>query len=176
MIPEVAGIPPPPPEPPHASTGTFAMKPTSLATSLLLLACLGAPVQSQAPCDGSAASLEFASPTCNSTGGVSKGGCKCGAGDGRCRRCDFTPKWPGGAIHCGMPAPQYPVPFATPTPPTSYTYFSYPPLMPHHSLPHYRGTYSFRHGPGLSRTTVCWRPTKVKNLFARLHHVFELPR
>jgi hypothetical protein len=81
----------------------------------------------------------------------------------------------GSAVHCGMPAPSYPVPFATPRPNTQ-TNFTYPPMMPHNSLQHYAGTYAFRHGPGMSRTTVSWRPTKGLNALDRLHHIFELPR
>lgn len=72
-------------------------------------------------------------------------------------------------------APEYPVPFATPRP-TTPTYLWYPDLMPHNSLPHYRSTYSYRHGPGLSRTNVMWTPTKVRNAFDYLHHMVELPR
>ncbi len=48
-------------------------------------------------------------------------------------------------------------------------------MMPHHSLPHYRRTYSYRHAPGLSRTTVHWRPS-IFTAFAKLHHFIELPR
>jgi hypothetical protein len=101
---------------------------------------------------------------------------------GRCgeRCCGFTP----GAgyigcreppVRCGMPAPSYPVPFRVPQN-VGYTRFTYPPMMPHHSLPHYRHTYSYRHAPGLSRTTVRWRSTTVRNALAKLHHVIELPR
>jgi hypothetical protein len=89
-----------------------------------------------------------------------KKGCGKGCGDG---------------THCGMPAPSYPVPFATPRNVT-HTTFTYPPMMPHHSLPHYAGTYSFRHGPGMSRTNVHWRETKVLNGLAYLHHLIEIPR
>ena len=77
--------------------------------------------------------------------------------------------------HCGMPAPSYPVPFATPRP-TTPTYFTYPPLMPHNSLPHYRSTYQFRHGPGLSRTQVHWREKKLCNIADFIHHAIEIPR
>ena len=77
--------------------------------------------------------------------------------------------------YCGMPAPPYPVPYPTPQN-VGYTYFACPPVMPHHSLPHYRGIYSFRHGPGLSRTNVFWRPATLSNAVARVHHMFELPR
>jgi hypothetical protein len=91
--------------------------------------------------------------------------------------CKFPNQRPPGdpVVNCGMPAPRYPVPHPTPLP-TAYTYFTYPPLMPHHALPHYRGTYSFRHGPGLSRTNVCWRTTHVANLIHKVHHVIERPR
>lgn len=81
----------------------------------------------------------------------------------------------GRTSHCGMPAPSYPVPFATPRP-NLQTNYTYPPMMPHNSLPHYAGTYAFRHGPGMSRTTVLWRPTTGINALAKLHYAFELPR
>ena len=76
---------------------------------------------------------------------------------------------------CGLPAPSYPVPFATPRV-VGYTNFTYPPLMPHHSLPHYRHTYSFRHGPGLSRTNVRWHKSYLHSTWDWVHHLFELPR
>ncbi len=98
------------------------------------------------------------------------------AAAGQCASCrSSAANIGGGAVHCGMPAPSYPVPFATPRPNTQ-TNFTYPPMMPHNSLQHYAGTYSFRHGPGMSRTTVSWRPTKGLNALDRLHHIFELPR
>lgn len=80
-----------------------------------------------------------------------------------------------GVHHCGMPAPTYPVPIETPGY-VGYTQFAYPPMMPHHSLPHYRQTYAFRHAPGMARTTVNWRTTELRNLLKRVHHVLELPR
>ena len=100
-------------------------------------------------------------------------------GSGGCARCSgLFPKGggpPADGSHCGIPAPSYPVPFATPRP-TTPTYHMYPPMMPHNSLPHYRSTYSFRHGPGLSRTNVHWRSKKLVNLADYIHHIFELPR
>ena len=78
-------------------------------------------------------------------------------------------------VRCGMPAPTYPVPYPVPQH-VGYTRFTYPPMMPHHSLPHYRHTYSYRHAPGLSRTTVHWRSTTLLNALAKLHHIIELPR
>ncbi len=81
----------------------------------------------------------------------------------------------GPVVHCGMPAPSYPVPFATPRP-NLQTAYKYPPMMPHNSLPHYPSTYAFRHGPGMSRTTVMWRPTTGLNALAFMHQIFELPR
>ncbi len=79
------------------------------------------------------------------------------------------------AVFCGMPAPSYPVPYAVPEH-VGYTEFSYSPFMPHHSLPHYRKTYSYQHAPGLSRTNVHWRTTTGWNILARLHNMIELPR
>jgi hypothetical protein len=76
---------------------------------------------------------------------------------------------------CGLPAPSYPVPYATPRV-VGHTNFTYPPLMPHHSLPHYRHTYSFRHGPGLSRTNVSWHKSYLHSTLDWVHHLFELPR
>ena len=110
----------------------------------------------------------------------------CADGNGGCGRCWWTAEGcgrggcaavgcHGDGTHCGMPAPSYPVPFATPKNVT-HTTFTYPPMMPHHSLPHYAGTYSFRHGPGLSRTNVHWRPTTGINSLRYLKHMFEIPR
>lgn len=99
--------------------------------------------------------------------GLAKCGCALGLG---CKSGDC-----GDGTHCGLPAPSYPVPFATPRP-TTPTHFTYPPMMPHNSLPHYRSTYSFRHGPGLSRTEVHWRPKKLVNVADYLHHLIEIPR
>jgi hypothetical protein len=82
---------------------------------------------------------------------------------------------PSDGTHCGLPAPKYPVPFATPRP-TTPTHLMYPPMMPHNSLPHYRSTYSFKHGPGMSRTNVHWRSKKLVNVAEYIHHLFELPR
>ena len=79
------------------------------------------------------------------------------------------------ATRCGMPAPQYPVPFATPRP-TVPTHFTYPPMMPHHSLPHYRNVYSYKHAEGLSRTNVHWHSQPVVSGLRRLHHIMYLPR
>jgi hypothetical protein len=93
----------------------------------------------------------------------------CCGGKCKFRNCD------GITRHCGRPAPNYPVPFPTPLP-TTPTLLWYPPMMPHNSLPHYRGSYSYRHAPGLSRTTVSWHPTYVLNALDKLHHVIELPR
>jgi hypothetical protein len=76
---------------------------------------------------------------------------------------------------CGMVAPSYPVPHEVPYR-VGRTHFTYPPVMPHHSLPHYRKVYSYRHGPGLCRTTVKWRPPYVCSLLKRLHYIIELPR
>ncbi len=81
----------------------------------------------------------------------------------------------GNGKHCGRPAPPYPVPFATPKP-TVPTYFTYPPLMPHHSLPHYRNVYSYHHTKGLGRTNVNWQPSYAGAAFKYVHHLFELPR
>lgn len=100
-----------------------------------------------------------------SGGGI--GLCGCHSCDGGCSG--------GAAVHCGMPAPNYPCPHPTPKP-TTWTELTYPPMMPHNSLPNYRGTYSYRHGPGLSRTTVMWTPSKLENAFDRLHNLVELPR
>lgn len=83
--------------------------------------------------------------------------------------------WREPPIYCGMPAPTYPVPFAVPQH-VGYTQFTYPPFMPHHSLPHYRHTYSYRHAPGMSRTTVHWRSTVARDVLAKLHHMIKLPR
>lgn len=105
-------------------------------------------------------------------GGLLKG---CGAGGCGAGGCGLAGRCQGDGTHCGMPAPSYPVPFATPKNVTRTT-FTYPPMMPHHSLPHYAGTYSFRHGPGMSRTTVNWRPTKGLNALHFLHHLIEIPR
>ncbi len=85
--------------------------------------------------------------------------------------CSSDCAWPN---YCGMMAPRYPVPYEVP-PRVGRTEFTYAPVMPHHSLPHYRKTYSFRHGPGMARTTVRWRPTLCDTL-KRARKVFELPR
>ena len=90
-----------------------------------------------------------------------------------CRSCIAAD--PGDGMHCGRPAPQYPVPFATPRP-TVPTHLTYPPMAPHNSLPHYRHTYSYRHNDGLSRTNVHWQPFYAVQGFQYLHHLFELPR
>ena len=107
-------------------------------------------------------------------------GCGCGAAllarREECRSC-LACQGPldGPADRCGMPAPQYPVPFATPRP-TVPTYYTYPPLAPHNSLHHYRGIYSYRHGEGLSRTNVMWYAPKGINTLKYIHHLIELPR
>ncbi len=75
---------------------------------------------------------------------------------------------------CGYRAPRYPVPYATP-PVVGSTTFTYPPMMPHHSLPHYRPYYSYRHAPGLARTNVAWTHTPG-DLWRRMAYQFELPR
>lgn len=87
----------------------------------------------------------------------------------KCAACD------GDGTFCHQPAPRYPVPFTTPRP-TVPTHFTYPPLMPHHSLPHYRHTYSYHHSCGLARTNVRWQPNYPVAAFKRVHHFFELPR
>ena len=81
----------------------------------------------------------------------------------------------GDATRCGLPAPQYPVPFATPRP-TVPTNFTYPPMMPHNSLPHYRNVYSYRHADGLSRTNVRWHSQPIISGLRRAHAFFEIPR
>ena len=111
---------------------------------------------------------------CGLLGGACSGDCGCG----HCALCSGLMHGggpPADGSHCGLPAPKYPVPFATPRP-TTPTYLMYPPMMPHNSLPHYRSTYSFRHGPGLSRTNVHWRSKKLLNVAEYIHHLFELPR
>ena len=108
-------------------------------------------------------------------------GCRPGAGGKRagCRRCGGTCKkcagYPSDGSYCGLPEPRYPVPFATPRP-TVPTHFTYPPMMPHNSLPHFRSTYAFRHGPGLSQTQVHWRERKLLLTADFIHHLFEIPR
>lgn len=109
----------------------------------------------------------FGSASCES--------CDTGPSCASCGPCEACGGGCGGATHCGLPAPSYPVPFATPRP-TTVTRFTYPPLMPHHALPHYNNVYSFQHGPGLSRTTVRWTPAKVRNAVDFVTHLFELPR
>ena len=81
----------------------------------------------------------------------------------------------GNTSRCGMPAPQYPVPFATPRP-TTPTNFTYPPMMPHNSLPHYRNIYSYRHADGLSRTNVHWHSQPFMSGVRRLHNILEFAR
>ena len=98
------------------------------------------------------------------TGRCRKPGCLLGAGANSC---------PDGSF-CGTQPPGYPVPFATPRP-TVPTNLTYPPMYPHHSLPHYNGTYSYRHNCGLSHTNVHWHPSWTAPL-KRIHHIFELPR
>lgn len=101
------------------------------------------------------------------------GGSKAARGGCGVRGCQQ--ETPVDATRCGMPAPNYPVPFATPHP-TVPTQLTYPPLMPHNSLHHYRGTYSYRHGEGLSRTNVMWYAPPVKSGLKWIHHLIELPR
>lgn len=117
-----------------------------LAVSLLLLSGNGAVAQS---CDSG----------CGDQGTVYDDSCSSGA------------SWPN---HCGMAAPTYPVPYEVPVL-VGRTEFTYPPVMPHHSLPHYRKTYSYRHGPGMARTTVKWRPSWC-DTWKRVRKAFELPR
>lgn len=76
---------------------------------------------------------------------------------------------------CGLAAPSYPVPYDTPTW-VGRTELTYPPLMPHNSLPHYRHVYSFRHGPGLSRTNVIWHQSYLHNALKRVHYALKLAR
>lgn len=132
-------------------------------------------------CDCSGVAAQGSQTNCgwgaNSDGGVAHAGGGAAGHRGRrksgCRLCGGS-RWNDGT-HCGLPAPKYPVPFATPRP-TTPTYHLYPPMMPHHSLPHYRSTYAFRHGPGLSQTQVHWRAPKLLNLADYVHHIFEIPR
>jgi hypothetical protein len=113
------------------------------------------------------------------TGGGACGAGGCGTGlFGRCGACSGPGAGdPTGRTvrYCGMPSPAYPVPYSVPAY-VGITHLTYPPMMPHHSLPHYRGTYSYRHDQGLSRTTVHWRKTHIINAASFLHHVIELPR
>jgi len=94
---------------------------------------------------------------------VPAGDCRCGATSDNC-----LPNY------CGLQAPQYAVPYATPQH-VSWHYFTYPPMMPHHSLPHYRHTYAYKHGPGLSRTTVNWTTRPIEDAANYLHHLVSLP-
>lgn len=115
---------------------------------------------------------------CGACGGgqIMDAGCGGGGCCDKCKGCRPGPYPPPGRnYHCGMPAPEYPVPFYTPHP-TAHTYLTYPPVHPHNSLPQYRGTYSFRHGCGLSRTNVHWRPTRVCNAIDYAHHLIEPAR
>jgi hypothetical protein len=113
-------------------------------------------------------------------GGLCDGGGICQGAGSICRRigdrirsCLRGPDyvWPN---YCGLMAPQYPVPYDVPRW-VGRSQFTYPPMMPHHSLPHYRTTYAYRHGPGMARTTVNWHPSLGDRL-KRLRNVFELPR
>ncbi|MEM8678577.1 MAG: hypothetical protein AAGF97_04385 [Planctomycetota bacterium] len=122
--------------------------------------CCGQCGQCGQPCVGLLGKMCGCGKKCG-CGKTCGGGCGCNAA--------------GGAYHCGMPAPQYPCPYYTPRP-TAPTYISYAPLAPHNSLPQYRSTYSFKHGCGMSRTTVHWRPTTVCNAFDYLHNCIEIPR
>ena len=110
-------------------------------------------------------------------GGLLSGLLGCGRACGAADNCPGagTQTDDGSAVYCGMPAPTYPVPYAVPTY-VGHTQFAYPPFMPHHSLPHYRKIYSYRHAPGLSRTNVYWRNTTGRDILARLHNMIELPR
>jgi len=94
---------------------------------------------------------------------VLAGDCRCGATHDGC-----LPNY------CGLQAPAYPVPFATPQH-VGWHYFTYAPMMPHHSLPHYRHTYAYKHGPGLSRTTVNWTKRPITDTAAYLHHLVSFP-
>ena len=104
---------------------------------------------------------------CGIGSGCRLGGCGLGGGcgDGGC----------GSSIWCGHQAPSYPVPYPTPTH-VGATQFTYSPFMPHHSLPHYRNTYSLQSGPGMSRTNVHWHPSYARVAWNRLTHLFEWPR
>ena len=103
---------------------------------------------------------------CRGSGCCGNGSSCCGTGSG-CYR-DITHR-------CGLPVPLYPVPYSTP-PVVGHTYFSYPPLMPHHSLHHFPKAYSYRHAPGLSRTNVLWHASYVHSAWNRLHYALRLPR
>lgn len=76
--------------------------------------------------------------------------------------------------YCGLQSPQYPVPLAAPQH-VSWHHFTYSPMMPHHALPHHRHTYAYRHGPGLSRTTVHWTKRPFEDTVKYLHHLISLP-
>ena len=117
-----------------------------MAASLLLLAGKSAVAQ---PCDA----------------GCGGGGTGCGDS------CSQGASWPN---HCGMAAPTYPVPYDVPAL-VGRTEVTYPPVMPHHWLPHYRKVYSYRHGPGMARTTVKWRPS-LCDTWKRMRKALELPR
>ena len=124
-------------------------------------------------CSGQGDGCGVTGPTPGLTSMLASG--RCGLGCGDCEPGAGYVGYREPPIFCGMPAPTYPVPFAVPKH-VGYTQFTYPPFMPHHSLPHYRHTYSYRHAPGMSRTTVHWRPTVGRNILAKLHHIIELPR
>ena len=79
-------------------------------------------------------------------GGVLRGGCGvlgCASGVGCGPGAGYVGHRPP-PVRCGMPAPTYPVPYPVPRN-VGYTRFTYPPMMPHHSLPHYRRVYSYFH-------------------------------
>ena len=123
-------------------------------------------------CDQGAVSSECETDGCP-TGDCQAGGCRSCGLLGGCRFGCGSNSCPDGSF-CGLQPPSYPVPFATPRP-TVPTNLTYPPLYPHHSLHHYNGTYSYRHGSGLSRTSVHWQSSWTAPL-KRIHHMFELPR
>ncbi len=118
-----------------------------------------------------------ACPPCDDGNAARRGGCRCDRKKSLCccHKPFQSPGYQGPPQHCGHRAPEYPVPFSTPRP-TTPTYLWYPPMMPHNSLPHYRANYAFRHGPGLARTTVSWRPAYLEYTFDKLHNIIELPR
>ena len=144
---------------------------------------IATPAHAQCAACGSGAGASF---TISDEGGNCHAGCDGDACDdggcGGCVHCGGRLRGllqgtdqGGDGMHCCRPAPQYPVPVATPKP-TVPTHFTYPPLMPHHSLPHYRNIYSYRHNCGMSRTNVHWHPNYPSAAFNFVHHLFELPR
>ena len=123
-------------------------------------------------CDDSCAGCRDDSPLAGGCGQGCGGRAGCRQRAGKCKKCCG---YRSDGSYCGFPEPRYPVPFATPRP-TTPTYFTYPPMMPHNSLPHFRKTYAFRHGPGLSQTQVHWRERKLWLTADFLHNLIEIPR